>query len=114
MFVLGRAFPPPRLGETSPTHTSGARGDWEGPREALPSIGIAGSAPALCQGDPHRFPDPPVRGTRHAADGAISAHPDLRVGGEGGGRGRWKRPRMTMGAPIAIRGSGGGWERRGY
>ena len=81
----GGGLPPP-VDKTSPTHTSGAWSEREGPRGGPPvdrscEIGSR-SEPEL----PPGFPDPTNRGTQNAGDGAISAHPPPRSGGRGIGR----------------------------
>ena len=67
-------------------------------------------------GRPPRFPDLADRGTTNEGDAVISPLPPLGVGGggEGRGRGRENCQRTVMGAPITVRGSGGGRERGVY
>ena len=107
----GGGLPPP-VGETSPTHASGALSEWEGPRGRP-------SRRSELRDQPRSVPsEPPSRisrirrsGGRETRGGGQSPPiPTLRGGKgerEAGGAG-WKRPRTAMGAPIAVRGGGGG------
>ena len=113
----GGACPSP-MGETSPTHTSGAsedrEGRWGGPPVNQRCRSRPPPLPPPWEGDPHVSRIHWSGGREMWGRGRSPPLPPLQVGegGEGGGRSRLERRRTTMGAPIAVAagGDGGGGE----